>query len=56
MKKVTTEQAGGGIPYDAPRLELIDVRIEKGFANSFPGGEVETMSAVWTRYGDYEEL
>lgn len=53
MKKVPTTQEGRR-QYVVPRIDLIDVQTEKGFANSFPGGEVEPMSSGWQNYGDSE--
>lgn len=30
--------------YVAPTIGLMDIRIERGFGDSFPGGKVEPMS------------
>lgn len=54
MKKVITLREGKGMCYVPPALEQIDVQIEKGFAESYPGGDVESLSFGWTRYGDPE--
>ena len=53
MKRVSTTEEWRP-RYVAPRLEQIDVQIEKGFADSYPGGGVEPMSSVWTNYEDPE--
>ena len=53
MKRVSTTEEGRP-RYVAPRLEQIDVQIEKGVADSYPGGGVEPMSSVWTNYEDPE--
>ncbi len=53
MKRVSTTEEGRP-RYVAPRIEQIDVQIEKGFADSYPGGGVEPMSSVWTNYEDPE--
>lgn len=53
MKRVSTTEEGRPC-YVAPRIEQIDVQIEKGFADSYPGGGVEPMSSVWTNYEDPE--
>ena len=53
MKRVSTTEEGKS-RYVAPLLEQIDVQIEKGFADSYPGGGVETLSSVWRYYEDPE--
>ena len=53
MKRVSTTEEGRP-RYVAPRIEQIDVQIEKGFADSYPGGGGEPMSSVWTNYEDPE--
>ena len=53
MKRVSTTEEGRP-RYVAPRIEQIDMQIEKGFADSYPGGGVEPMSSVWTNYEDPE--
>ncbi|MCD8033098.1 hypothetical protein LUF83_02210 [Alistipes sp.] len=53
MKRVPTTQKGR-LPYAVPLIELIDVQTEKGFADSFPGGDVEPMSSVWRNYDESE--
>lgn len=53
MKRVSTTEEGRS-RYVAPLLKQIDVQIEKGFADSYPGGGVEPMSSVWTNYEDPE--
>lgn len=53
MKRVSTTEEGK-LRYVAPLLEQIDVQIEKGFADSYPGGDVETLSSVWMNYEDPE--
>lgn len=52
MKKVTTQQQGRAC-YAAPLLEQIDVQPEKGFATSYPGGDVENASAIFKSYDDF---
>ncbi len=51
MKNATTDREERP-RYVVPRIEQIDVQIEKGFANSFPGGDAEPMSAGWLNYGE----
>ena len=46
MKKVSTTEEGKS-RYVAPLLEQIDVQIEKGFADSYPGGGVEPTGASY---------
>lgn len=53
MKRVSTTEEGKS-RYVAPLLEQIDVQIEKGFADSYPGGSVEPLSSVWRNYEDPE--
>lgn len=53
MKRVPTTQKGR-LPYALPLIELIDVQTEKGFADSYPGGDVESMSSVWLNYDESE--
>ena len=53
MKRVPTTQKGR-LPYALPQIELIDVQTEKGFADSYPGGDVETLSSVWMNYDESE--
>ena len=53
MKRVSTTQKDR-LPYAVPLIELIDVQTEKGFADSFPGGDVEPMSSVWRNYDESE--
>lgn len=52
MKKVTTNREGRTC-YVAPRLEQIDVQTEKGFATSYPGGDVEPLGSVTQSYDDF---
>ena len=53
MKRVSTTEEGKS-RYVAPLLEQIDVQIEKGFADSYPGGGVEPLSFGWRNYEDPE--
>lgn len=53
MKRVPTTQKGR-LPYAVPLIELIDVQTEKGFAESYPGGDVEPMSLGWRNYDESE--
>lgn len=53
MKRVPTTQKGRQ-PYTLPLIEQIDVQTEKGFADSYPGGDVEPMSSVWRNYDESE--
>lgn len=52
MKKVTTHREGRPC-YVAPLLEQIDVQTEKGFATSYPGGDVEPVNVGTQSYDDF---
>lgn len=53
MQKKQTKFVGGGTPYLAPELEILEVSVEQGFAGSYgdegaAGGDLEEDN-----YGDY---